>query len=391
MIHALAWLLIGYSDGVIHYLMREMEISGYIIFVVPLVAVYVIGLVFVGRIQITIRLIGRQAAIAAFFIAVWAIHSAAVGSIYVAGYAQLFAMVSIIFLFTDLFSDNANVLRRSFGDAMLIAHYIISGYIVICWIVMRFFEVDISLFFSDFANLPAEAASRSSGLHREPSWAAYAVTSSYLGVFLIRRTRLWLPQIALLAALAATASIAGLVLAALLIGYQIIRSRSTRLAFRIGLLAGLAALTLVIFGGRIAGMLDNDDPSMQMRTESTLVAFKVISDSFPIGTGYGNYRDVADFSPEIWQHFIDLDEAEYYKSDTFIFNLVAEMGVFGFVLIILMIRNVFCRRSPLVAGASVVLMLSTGSLIIPYHLVLAALAGLEIARTRAEAGQAVSA
>lgn len=381
MIHALAWLLIGYSDGIIYYLMQKTGISGYLVYLMPVFVLYVVGLFFTHRLQITERSVRRQMMIVVLFILVGLFHSVAIGSFYVEGYAQLFAMVSMILMLTDLFAGNADTLRPGFTKAMPAVHYIVCGYIVLSWLILHLFGLDISLLIGNVHEL-TDPAARVSGLHREPSWAGYAAASSYLAVYVTRRERLLLPLMTFLVATAATGAGSGLILAALFSGHQFLTAHRTSMPLRLVLLAGMAGLTVTVFGGRIVEVLNRNDASTQMRIESAIVATEVIAENFPIGTGFGNYRNVADFDEELWRGFVDLDEADYYKSDLLVLNLIAELGLFGGVLVILLLWNVFCRESLLLVAMVALLMLSAGTLILPYHLVLAAAAGLESARTR---------
>jgi hypothetical protein len=266
---------------------------------------------------------------------------------------------------------------------MTIVHYVVCGYIVVSWLALRRMDLDISISYHDLNDLADKASTRISGLHREPAWAGVAVATSYLAVLFHRPQRMLPAQIAFLAAVAATASGTGLILAAAFVGHQISTTRSASLTMRIGLLAGLVAMTLAIFGGRIAQILDSTDASAQMRLESVTVAVKIIEESFPTGTGFGNYRNVADFDEDLWRGFINLEEAEYYKSDVLALNLIAELGLLGCVLIVVLIRNFRHRQGLLTMAVFALVLLASGTLIMPYLLVLAAVAGLEIARVRA--------
>ncbi|OYQ19539.1 hypothetical protein CHR90_08990 [Elstera cyanobacteriorum] len=244
---------------------------------------------------------------------------------------------------------------------------------------------DISLYIVDFDTLSGFAANRTSGLHREPSWAGYALASSYLGVLITRPNRLWLPQIAYLLAIGVTGAGAGLIMACVFIAQQVLINRRGNLVLRLGVLAVLGLLVLVVFSGRISEVLNQNDPSSQMRLESTTVAAEVIAETFPIGTGFGNYQDHAIFDPTIWGGFLDISEATYYKSDVLALNFIAELGFFGIVLTILFIMNFSSRSNVLVFVAVMIMVLTSGTVIQPAYLVLAAIIGLERGRTAREA------
>jgi hypothetical protein len=108
-------LLIGYSDGAIYQLMKETEMNGYLVYLGPIFALYVVTLFVIHDLHVTQRLIRRQALVALLCITLGVFHAITIGSFYVEGYAQLFAMVSMILLVTDLYADNADVLRPGFG------------------------------------------------------------------------------------------------------------------------------------------------------------------------------------------------------------------------------------------------------------------------------------
>jgi len=388
MTQVLAWLLVGYSDGIISNLMEETQINGYLVFLIPVVALYLAGLFVTHRLRISQRLIKRQILIAALFVFAGLVQAVIIGSFHIDGFVQLFAMVALILLFTDLFAENGELLRPGFAKAMARVTWIICGYIVLAWFAMRLWEVDISLFIRDVAELGGNADSRTSGLHREPAWVAYAVATAYLAVHYTRQTRLLPFQIAFLTAVTAAAAGSGLVIAALFIGHQIVTTRNVSPTVKAGLIAGFALMSVVVFGGRIAEVLDNSDPSTRMRTESAIVAMEVIERTFPIGTGYGNYREIADFDEDLWRGFIDLEEAAFYKSDILILNLVAELGLVGCLLVVVLLRNFWIQGSFLIVVTAAVMMLTAGTLVMPFYLVLAATAGLEISRRRERPAEA---
>lgn len=380
--HALFWLLIGYSDGVIYYLMEKSELTGYLIYLMPVFILYIVGILLSYHLYITKRMLVRQAIAILLYSSIGILHTILIEGFYVEGYAQLCAMVSMILLLTDLFADNADTLRPGFAQAMLMVHGVVCGYIILSWLVLRLMDVDISLFIHDSFQLMDQASLRTSGLHREPAWAGYAVASSYLAVHLTRQSKILAPQILFLVAVAATGSGSGLVMAALFIIHQIATSRRIGVALRLGLLGGLMLLATAVFGQRIMEISGNSDVSVLMRTESSFVAFNVIKETFPLGTGFGNYRDFADFDQETWGGFINLGEADYYKSDIFILNTMAELGFLGCIIVFILMKNFYCRRSPMIFVFALLMMVSSGTLVIPSYLVLAAIAGLEIDRTR---------
>ncbi|WP_133065383.1 O-antigen ligase family protein [Niveispirillum lacus] len=297
-------------------------------------------------------------------------------------------MMAMTFLIRDLFTTNETTLRPGFAKGLRAIHYILCGYAMLAWLVLHGADIDISLFVSEQESLYVFSVVRTSGLQREPAWAGYALASSYLAVLATRPQRMLLVQLAFLGGIAATGSGVGVILASLFITHQMLTMGKGGLAVRLTFLAGMAVVMATIFSDRIGNVLNQNDPSTQMRLESSFVALDVIAETFPVGTGFGNYQEHADFDPVIWSGFLNLDEAAYYKSDTLILNLIAELGVFGCVLLIAFMGNFICRTAPLVGATALIMMLSSGTMIIPFYLVLAAICGLERGRmARLAAGQ----
>lgn len=253
---------------------------------------------------------------------------------------------------------------------------------------MRLTSVDVSLFISDIDNLSGFAVNRTSGLHREPSWAGYALASSYLGVFVTRSHRMLMPQLTFLLAIAVTGAGTGLIMAAFFMGHQILISKRGSFATRLAFLGAVGLLLAVVFSGRISDVVNLTDPSSRMRLESTIVAAEVIAETFPVGTGFGNYQDYAIFDPTIWSGLLDISEATYYKSDIVILNFIAELGFLGVILSIIFIYNFVNKGNLLIVIMVIVMMLTSGTVIQPAYFILAAIVGLERARAAQQAARA---
>lgn len=385
MIHALAWFLIGYSDGLVYWLINLTEITGYMVYITPFIIIYAIYLFIFCKTSLSTALVKRQIFFISFVIALFFFQILFVGEIYTVGYLQIMVMIGISFFITDLFQANETILRPHFAKGIVSVHYVICFYAVFAWLVLRILGDDISLFISDFNTLSGFAVNRTSGLHREPSWAGYALTSSYLGVLITRPHRMVLPQIAYLLAIGVTGAGTGLIMACIFIAQQVLINRRGNLILRLGVLAVLGLMVLVVFSGRISEVLNQNDPSSQMRLESTIVAADVIAETFPIGTGFGNYRDYAVFDQTIWGGFLDISEETSYKSDVLALNLIAELGFFGLFLMTIFIKNFSSRSNILVFCAITIMVLTSGTVIQPAYLVLAAIIGLERGRAAREA------
>lgn len=375
-IHALAWFLIGYSDGIVYTIMKETETSGYMVYITPIIAIYIIYLYFIFSINTPIRLISKQLLFIFVSIIVLIFQIIFIGEFYLIGYAQYIFMIGLVFFITDIFRANEIALRPYFARGMLVVHYFICAYAILSWFTLRITGEDISLYITDIDSLVGFAANRTSGLHREPSWAAYALASSYLAVLSTRPDRMLLPQIAYLMAIAVTGAGAGLILTCLFIAHQVLTTNKGNAIVKLGFLGGLGFLTLIVFSNRISDVLTQSDPSSQMRLESSIVALEVIEATFPLGTGFGNYQDVAVFEPTIWGSFLNITESTYYKSDILTLNLIAELGFWGIIMQFIFLANFFSKGNILVFSTVAVMTLTSGTIILPAYLTLAAITGL---------------
>lgn len=380
MIHALAWFLIGYSDGLVYWIINQTEVTGYLLYIVPIIIIYLAYLVIFPKIRFTQKLLYRQILFLSFSIFLFFFQTLTIGEFYTLGYVQIMAMIGIILLITDIFEGNEAKLRPYFAHGILIIHYIICLYALLAWIVLRLTTIDISLYVVDIDSLSGFAVNRTSGLHREPSWAGYALASSYLGVLITRQHRMLLPQIVFLIAIAVTGAGVGLILASCFIAHHVLITKRGNLVMRMGILAGLGFLVMIVFSSRISDVINQNDPSSQMRLESTTVAMEVIAETFPLGTGFGNYQDYAVFDPNIWGNFLDLSEATYYKSDILALNFISELGFFGLILIIILIFNFTSRNNYLILISAIAMILTSGTVIHPAYFVLSAIVGLERGR-----------
>lgn len=380
MVHALAWFLIGYSDGLVYLLIGLTEISGYMVYITPIIVLYLTYLITFCKVTVSSTLFIRQISFISFSIFLFFFQKFAVDEIYIAGYIQVMVMIGITFLITDIFRFNETILRPYFAQGILTVHYVICIYAIFAWLVQRILGLDISLYIIEQDTLSGFAANRTSGLHREPSWAGYALASSYLGVLITRSQRMVLAQIAYLLAIAVTGAGAGLILAGIFITHQVLMTKRGNLVLRLGIMGGLGLLTLIVFSGRIREVLNQNDPSSQMRLESTTVAGEVIAETFPVGTGFGNYQDYAVFDPNLWSGFLDIAEATYYKSDILALNFVAELGIFGAILTFMILKNFFVKSNIVILLSIIVMILTSGTVIQPAYFVLAAIVGLERGR-----------
>ncbi|MDQ2911872.1 MAG: hypothetical protein M3T56_01285, partial [Chloroflexota bacterium] len=84
---------------------------------------------------------------------------------------------------------------------------------------------------------------------------------------------------------------------------------------------------------RITNIVGGRDPSTSQRIISAGVAARVIEQSFPVGVGYGNFRRYAEYPQGFEAYVANIAEDTRYKSDSFVLNYVAELGLLGLVLV----------------------------------------------------------
>jgi len=214
------------------------------------------------------------------------------------------------------------------------------------------------------------------GFSVEPAWAALAIAASYIGIFCLvpgERLRGFLALVT--AAVMLQAGTLTLFSGVFAVAY-VMRNREPRVQMALFLLlAMVVAGQLYLSWDRIDSVLDGDDASLRQRASSVPVAWGVIEQSFPIGVGYGNFREFAQYGLE-WRQYLNLTEATFYKSDLFPLNFTAELGAFGAV-ILLWVAWILARGPSIlpVAFYGLVLVLS-GTLLLPPLLVLTAVVGL---------------
>jgi hypothetical protein len=104
----------------------------------------------------------------------------------------------------------------------------------------------------------------------------------------------------------------------------------------------------------------------------------VIEQSFPLGVGYGNFRKYAVYPSEFAASVPNLDALDFYKSDFFTLNYVAELGALGAALVMwlggVLIRT---RHALAIAFFGMIAGLS-GTLLLPPVLAMAAIVGLMV-------------
>ena len=131
-----------------------------------------------------------------------------------------------------------------------------------------------------------------------------------------------------------------------------------------------------VYRDRIVTILSAGDASVLMRFSSARTAMDVIAQSFPVGVGYGNFQQFARYTDPFVILGLQQGTLDYYKSDMFLLNVVAELGVFGVLFVLGTGRVFLCRRHRLPLIYFLVLMVAAGTILIQATLVLAAVVGM---------------
>jgi hypothetical protein len=301
------------------------------------------------------------------------------GTINVAGYIQLALFVAALALVRGLFARAPDPLLAAFGRSVLFAHVFLCGYVIIAWLTWHLTGADISVRTLLDSSVPAALNAyygyRPAGWSAEPAWAALALSASFSATYyLMPSTR---QAVLVLTAVAALALQSGtLFLFISVVACGILARRHARLAI-LPVLLVVAALLVFAFGqNRIEAVIQGRDPSAMMRADSAIVAADVVSQSFPIGVGYGNFRDYAVYGSEFSQ-FLDLPTASSYKSDVLILNFAAELGLGGLLLIVYVFRLLGFGQFLMPTIFLAILALTSGTLLVPALLVLAAARGCQ--------------
>lgn len=133
---------------------------------------------------------------------------------------------------------------------------------------------------------------------------------------------------------------------------------------RVLLSALVASALMFMFSARAASLFSGGDPSTNQRLTTAGVALDLIAESFPSGTGYGEFTDRADWPS---------DAGLYYggavppgtKSDVLVLNLIAELGLPGLGIVLWLFGRFGVPGGVGSAPFFAALMLGSGSLLVP--------------------------
>jgi hypothetical protein len=116
-----------------------------------------------------------------------------------------------------------------------------------------------------------------------------------------------------------------------------------------------------------------------------VVAWSLIEQSFPIGVGYGNFRRYAVYPTDLAAFIEAVDEIGRYKSDFFVLNYVAELGVLGVILVMSVGALLMRTRHALTVTFFALIVGLSGTLLLPPVLAMAAIVGLLVREQHAQA------
>ncbi len=373
----LLFLIVGFGDGLGYYLRNEFGLPSPHLLMLP-----ILGLSLFLAYEASPELSLRQALESIFIpIAIcvgWMILQLSIsGQIYFLGFGQLVLFLILVSLVRRLFEAVPRRITEGFLGAVFVIHYVQCSYIILAAVFWNILDVNINLL--NFLG-PLESSEvygiRYAGLSREPAWAAYSIASSYLAIHYFRPASQFRALIAF-------------VIAAILInsgtGYFLVISFAAAYWFKRypagswvkSSFIGLGALFLLTYlqWDRLVSVVSGLDSSLLMRRASMRVAFQVIADSFPLGTGYGNFRSYGVYGAE-FDTYINLAQAAYYKSDVLSLNLVAELGLLGFAFLAWIVRIFWVRGFvfPMLMGLTLLILFGTA--LVPAVVAIAAITGL---------------
>ena len=374
-----ALLTVGYGDGLAAGLQLRLSLaSPWIVVFVALFGLFAGYLAATGTRLTTADLVRAEVVIWWFAITL-ALQFLLHGKVNMAGYMQLALFVVALVLVRALFANAPDRLIAAVGPSAFVAHVVLAGYVVIALVVWNASGVDLSI----RAQITGSSVAindyygyRPAAWGAEPAWTAIALAVSYSATYYLMPSARGIALV--LTAVAAIALQSGtLFLFLFLVVCGLVVRSSRRLAIPAGLLMVAALLVASLGSDRLQAVIQGRDPSLMMRSSSALVAIDVVARSFPLGVGYGNFRDDAVYGSE-FDAYLDLDQASYYKSDVMILNFAAELGLAGPLLLAYVFRVLGFGRLLLPTIILAMQAVLSGTVLIPALLVLAVIMGCEI-------------
>lgn len=307
---------------------------------------------------------------------------------YILGYGQTVLFIIMLYVarvsFEQALDDRTkDRFHRNILGTALALHYVQIISIVVVALVWHATGTSLNLLeFMSQPTINETYGFRATGISREPGWAAIGLASTYMVIHYLapeRRAKAlcgfilaaWLIN-------SGTAYLFGTVFGAMFM----LERRSSTLFITGGIFAVLAiSLMTYIQWDRIGTVLQGSDPSFNMRFASARVALDVMYESFPIGTGYGNFRLFGVYGAE-FDNYINLELVKRYKSDILLLNIFSELGVAGLGFIAMIYRAIFTKNAIAPVAVLLVVFFLFGTVIVPPLILVAVTAGLLSARER---------
>lgn len=322
------------ADGAANAIQAARQLTSPYVFLVPPLLIAILLMVYdAGRISVRLTLwLGGLLVFAALLLL---IQINLFRSVNLLGYAQLWVIFLAFFAVQDLVAHSADGLFTALRRGIRFLHYGLAAYLVIVFLVWYTTGRDLSvsvLILDVPAPLSEYYGFRPAGLSREPAWAGFLLAASFIAVYFSSPKDRPVALLAMVVGVAALRSGTAFAFTGIAASAIVIQRRREQPLVRSLLVGIVAAFVLIgLAGGRASAVLEGADPSSRMRVASADVALDIVSDSFPLGVGYGNFRDVAQYGD--FSSYMDLLSEPDYKSDIAILNLVAEFGVAGLVMI----------------------------------------------------------
>lgn len=374
---AVALLVVGYGDGLAAGLQSRFNLPSPWIVIFTALLVLLAGYMTVVKRGFAATDVFQIEVVLWFFGLGLALQLLLHGTMNVAGYIQLALFVVALVLVRALFARAPDRLLAALGPSILLAHVFLSGYVLTAWLTWNLTEVDVGVTRLLDSSVPVAASAyygyRPAAWSAEPAWTALALSVSFSATYyLMPSARQAALVLTLVAALALQSGTLFLFISVVVCG--LLARRHARLAILSGVLVVAALLVITLRSDRTEAVIQGRDPSLMMRSASAMVATDVVSRSFPIGVGYGNFRDYAVYG-SAFSHFIDLATASFYKSDVMILNFAAELGLGGLLLVAYVFRLLGFGQFLIPTMFLAMQAVMTGTLLLPSLLILAAVRG----------------
>ena len=380
------------GDGVASAIQANRQLDSPYVFLVPLLFLAILLMVRdAGR--ISVRLALWLEGLLVFAVLLLLVQINVFRTMNLLGYAQLWVIFVALFAVQDLVAHASDALIEAFGRGIRILHYGVAAYLVVTAVVWYTAGIDLSVV-ALIVDAPSSVSEyygfRPAGLNREPAWAGFLLAATFIAVYFSSphdRLQALLAMVVGVAALRSGTAFAFTGIAVVAIVVQRRRDQSLGRSLLVGV---VAASVLIGFAGERAGtVLEGADPSGLMRLRSASVAMDIARDTFPMGIGYGNFRNVALYGQE-FTSYIDLLADSEYKSDIAILNLVAEFGVGGLVMVGSLVALYGRGHHPLFWAHLGAVLFLAGGLLLPSNILVAVALGIhERERRRAPVSEVV--